>query len=93
MAFSYTTDWYDRAGKAQMCGGTWNAASVTSGTISFGPINGQSIGKIIRGMAYNTTSATTMVASKVVLGGATTQSTIAITCVASDTGIWEAAWF
>lgn len=92
MAFTYTTDWTDREGKRQSTGGTWNAASVTSGTISFGPIAGQSIGAIVRGMAYTSVSATTMVASKVVPGGATTQSTIAITCVSGDKGYWEASW-
>lgn len=73
-------------------GGTWNGASVTSGTISFGPINGLSIGALVRGIAYNSVSSTTMVASKVVVGSATTQNTIALTCVSNDKGYWEAAW-
>lgn len=90
MAFSYTTDFSDKVGKFTVVGGTWSAASVTSGTISFGPINGLSIGAIGQCSAQN--SVTAVNTWKVVVGSATTQNTIAITCTSSDKGWWTASW-
>lgn len=92
MAFSYTTAMYDKVGKVARVWGTWNAASVTSGTISFGPINGLSINQLVSALVVSSTSATTMTAWKLVPGTATTQNTIALTCVSSDQGYWEASW-
>lgn len=94
MAFSYTTDGYDKAGKINRVWGTWSSAGVTSGTISFGPICGNGIGKLISAnVATSSTANTTLTAYKVLLGGATTQSTIAITAsVSNDSGYWTAEW-
>lgn len=91
MAFSYTTDFYDQTGKVKKVYGTWNGASVTSGTISFGPINGLSIKPIACSVA-NSVSATTETAKKLVLGSVSTQNTIALTCVSNDKGYWWAEW-
>lgn len=91
MAFSYTTDWTDRRGKAVIVGGTWSGASVTSGTISFGPINGLSVSALTDAAAFN--SVTAINTWKVVVGSATTQNTIAITCTSNDKGWWQAGWF
>lgn len=90
MAFTYTTDWTDRYGKVTRVGGTWNSAAVTSGTISFGPINGLSIGAIVEASAFN--SVTAINTWKAVVGSATTQNTIAITATSNDKGWWTAAW-
>ncbi len=80
------------AGKCKVVGGTWDAASATSGTISFGPINGLSIGSLRRCNVTNSVSSTTQTACKLVVGSATTQNTIALTCVSNDKGYWEAAY-
>jgi len=90
VAFSYTTDWTDRIGKTTRVGGTWNAASVTSGTISFGPINGLSLGALVGASCFN--SVTAINTWKVVVGSATTQNTIALTATSNDKGWWTAEW-
>jgi hypothetical protein len=92
MAFSYTTDGYDKVGKRNVVWGTWNAASVTTGTISFGPINGLSINALVDARVVNSVSVVTETAKKLVVGTATTQPTIVLTCVSSDKGYWSAEW-
>jgi len=92
MAFSYTTTLYDKVSKVNKVWGEWNAASATTGTISFGPINGLSVGKILAAGVINSVSVTTQTASKLVPGSATTQNTIVLTCVSSDLGYWWAEW-
>ena len=73
-------------------GGAWDAASVTTGTISFGPINGFQISQLIGANAVSSTSVTTMTAWKLVPGTATTQAVITLTCVSSDAGHWTAEY-
>lgn len=66
---------------------------MTSGTVSFGPINGNSIKVIDANLATSSTANTTNTAWKVINGGTTTQSTIALTAsVSNDTGYWSAQW-
>lgn len=73
--------------------GTWSSAGVTSGTISFGPINGNSIKVINANVGTLSTGNTTNTAYKVVQGGVSTQSTIGITAaVSNDAGYWLAEW-
>jgi len=93
LAFSYTTDLTDLHTKVKKVYGTWSSAGVTSGTISFGPINGNSIKVLSANVGTLSTGNTTNTAYKVVQGGTTTQSTIGITAsVSNDAGYWEATW-
>jgi len=93
LAFSYTTDYTDKVGKFTKTGGTFNAASATTGTISFGPINGFNVSKVIAAGAITSTSVTTGTAAKLVPGTATTQMTIALTVVSNDQGYWWAEYY
>ena len=94
MAFSYTTTFTDQIGKRKVTGGTWSSAGVTSGTISFGPINGFSISALVNAnVVTRSTANTTLTAWKMVAGTATTQATIAITAsVSNDSGYWVAEY-
>lgn len=94
MAFSYTTTYNDQFSKVKKVGGTWSSAGVTSGTISFGPINGFQISALVdANVVTSSTANTTNTAWKLVAGSATTQATIAITAsVSNDSGYWTAEY-
>lgn len=94
MAFSYTTAQTDIVGKTKRVWGTWSSAGVTTGTISFGPINGFQINQLVDARVVTSSTAnTTLTAYKLVPGTATTQATIAITAaVSNDSGYWVAEY-
>lgn len=67
---------------------------MTTGTISFGPINGFQINQLVNAnVVTSSTANTTLTAYKMVAGTATTQATIAITAaVSNDSGYWYAEY-
>lgn len=87
MAFSYVITGQKNLGGAKMIFGTWNAASATSGTITWGGTRSGNQGtthQIIDATCISSTSATTMTAAKVTATG-----TMALTCVSDDQGFWS----
>ena len=87
MAFTSVILGQKDLGGAKLLYGTWDAASVTTGTITFGGTRGGAQGPAHSYLAadcISSTSATTMTASKI-----TTTGTMVITCVSSDAGYWS----
>jgi hypothetical protein len=94
VAFSYATTHNDKMGKVKKVGGTWSSAGVTTGVISFGPINGFQINALVdANVVTSSTANTTNTAWKLVPGTATTQAVISITAaVSNDSGYWSAEY-
>ena len=90
MAFTSTIKGSKDLGGCKMIHGTWDAASVTSGTITWGGTRGGAQGiphTIISATCISSTSATTMTAAKITATG-----TMVITCVSSDAGYWSVTY-
>lgn len=92
MAFSYTIDGSRDLGGCKLIYGTWlTSGGTTSGTITWGGTASGNQGPIMRPIdatCVSSVSSTTMTAAKITASG-----TMALTCVANDSGYWSVTVF